>query len=142
MPPLRSPARQPKSFWPLISEACVATIAIHLAMLVLGQIAFHCARYTYIFVCYMYTHIYIPVHMCTYCNPATSKEAPSLWQSALASCWRGCCFVLFCFYLQTSDPEQKGTSVPQFKFLAFFRGSFARRRWCKVKKDSKRVMTR
>ena len=85
----------------------MATIAIHLAMLVLGQIAFHCARYTYIFVCYMYTHIYIPVHMCTYCNPATSKEAPSLWQapSRLVLAW-----VLFCcVYSQQyyGDPEER-----------------------------------
>ena len=37
----------------------MATIAIHLAMLVLGQIAFHCARYTYIFVYIICIHIYL-----------------------------------------------------------------------------------
>ena len=35
--------------------------------------------------------------MCTYCNPATSKEAPSCGKRPPASCWR-VGVVLLCFY--------------------------------------------
>ena len=50
--------------------------------------------------------------MCTYCNPATSKEAPSCGKRPPASCWRGCCFVVFIH--NNGDPEETQERALQF----------------------------
>ena len=78
----------------------MATIAIHLAMLVLGQIAFHCARYTYIFVylyiIYMYKYIYryIGAHIVT----RQHQRRLQVCGKAPSRLVLGVGVVLFCFY--------------------------------------------